>query len=95
MEPYKITIPQHELDDLKWRLSMARITPDPKNVGWDEGTPVQELIKLITYWRDEYDWREHEERLNGLPQYTMELEHGETIHFISGNDEETNEFYQG
>ncbi len=50
-------------------------------VGWDYGTPLGYLRELVEYWRTVYDWREHESRLNELPQFTTAID-GANVHFI-------------
>jgi microsomal epoxide hydrolase len=37
--------------------------------------------ELASYWRDEYDWRVHEARLNGFGQFTNTID-GQRIHFL-------------
>jgi hypothetical protein len=37
--------------------------------------------ELTEYWRDSYDWRAAEERLNGYPQFVTEID-GQEIHFL-------------
>lgn len=39
------------------------------------------LIDLVEYWRSGYDWREHETRLNTVPQFTTEID-GQNVHFL-------------
>ncbi len=48
--------------------------------GWDYGIPLARVQELTEHWRTAYDWREHEEALNVLPQYTTEID-GQTVHF--------------
>jgi microsomal epoxide hydrolase len=56
--------------------------PDaPPGAGWDYGTDVAFLQELVAYWRDSYDWRAHEARLNAFAQYTGPLA-GIELHFI-------------
>ncbi|MFK4083454.1 epoxide hydrolase family protein [Kribbella sp. NPDC020789] len=37
--------------------------------------------ELVTYWRDQYDWRAWERRLNQYPQYTTTID-GTRVHFL-------------
>ena len=39
------------------------------------------MQELCAYWRDEYDWRRYEDRLNALPQFTTRID-GLDIHFL-------------
>src|ERR1700730_6010553 len=62
--PFKILIPDAGLLDLKQRLSRARFADDFPEAGWDYGTNLVYLKSLVDYWRDKYDWRAQEKRLN-------------------------------
>src|SRR5258708_13840267 len=79
--PFKIRVPQEALDDLKRRLASTR-WPERETVGdWSQGVPLQKAQALIAYWRDRYDWRRFEARLNAFPQYPTQID-GLGIHFI-------------
>jgi len=81
IQPFRIDIPQADLDDLHARLARTRWPDDLPDVGWSYGVPVGYLKKLAEYWRTTYDWREWEEKLNELPQFTTEID-GQNIHFL-------------
>ena len=79
--PFKIQVPQEALDDLKLRLVSTR-WPERETVrDWSQGVPLQKAQALIAYWRDKYDWRRLEARLNAFPQYRTQID-GLGIHFI-------------
>lgn len=79
--PFTIDIPQHQLDDLRDRLERPRFAQDLPGVGWDYGTPPAYLQELVSCWKDEYDWRVWEAKLNDYPHFTTEID-GQTIHFL-------------
>lgn len=81
MEPFKIDIPQADLDDLRRRITATRWPEELPGVGWKRGVPLGYLRDLAEYWRGEYDWRSAEAELNQLPQYTTKID-GATIHFL-------------
>ncbi|RKT87209.1 epoxide hydrolase [Saccharopolyspora antimicrobica] len=81
MKPFRIDIPQADLDDLHRRLENTRWPDEVPGAGWARGVPVGYLEELAEYWRDTFDWRAVESRLNELPQYTTEID-GATVHFI-------------
>jgi epoxide hydrolase len=60
-------------------------------VGWSRGVPVGYLEELARYWRDGYDWREWEARLNGLPQFATEID-GQNIRFLHVRSSEAQAF---
>ncbi|MGW4090897.1 epoxide hydrolase family protein [Nocardia sp. NPDC004750] len=79
--PFRIDIPQRQLDDLRARLDATR-WPDPlPGDDWDTGVPTAWLRELVDHWRTGYDWRAAEAQLNSSPQYTTEID-GQTIHFL-------------
>jgi pimeloyl-ACP methyl ester carboxylesterase len=49
--------------------------------GWLYGADLGYMKALVTYWREVYDWRQHEALLNGFKQYTVPLG-GIDLHFI-------------
>src|ERR687897_2691531 len=81
IRPFTIDIPQADLDDLRERLARTRWAADLPDVGWSRGVPVSYLKGLAEYWRDGYDWRVHERKLNSYPQFTTEID-GQNIHFL-------------
>ncbi|GAB3536320.1 epoxide hydrolase [Arthrobacter tecti] len=87
--PFTINIPQGEIDDLRRRLTAARL-PDPlpqaanewgASSEWDRGVPQDWLAALADYWRDGFDWQAYEQRLNDIPQFTTTVD-GQTLHFV-------------
>ncbi len=81
IQPFRIEIPQSDLDDLRERLARTRWPDALPGVGWSYGVPLDYLKELAAYWRDGYDWRAWEAKLNELPQYVTEID-GQSIHFL-------------
>ena len=80
-EPFRIDVPQAELDDLAERLARTRWPDELPGAGWSYGVHKDYLIDLVEHWRTGYDWREHEARLNEVPQFTTTID-GQNIHFL-------------
>jgi len=79
--PFQFRVPQDALDDLKRRLKYTR-WPERETVGdWSQGVPLAKAQALIAYWRDKYNWRRFEARVNALPQYRTQID-GLGFHFI-------------
>jgi epoxide hydrolase len=79
--PFRIEVPEADLDDLRERLRRTR-WPEPETVtDWSQGVPLGYLQDLCRYWSEGYDWRAAEARLNALPQFRTEVG-GLAIHFI-------------
>jgi len=81
IEPFTIETAQSELDELRDRLARTRWPSELADVGWSRGAPLGYLRELAEYWRTEYDWRQHEARLNRLPQFTTTID-GANVHFL-------------
>jgi epoxide hydrolase len=79
--PFKIDIPQSQLDDLKARLVLTRFPEKEIVDDWDQGIPLAYVKDLTAYWRDHYDWRRCEAALNAYPHFLMEID-GLDIHFM-------------
>jgi pimeloyl-ACP methyl ester carboxylesterase len=81
IQPFRIQIPQPDLDYLNDRLATARWPGDLPGTGWTRGIPLADLQELASYWHKHYDWRAAETNLNAYPQFTTEID-GQTIHFL-------------
>jgi epoxide hydrolase len=81
IRPFRVVIPQADLDDLAERLARTRWPDELPGVGWSRGVPLSYLRDLTDYWRDGYDWRVQEAELNRFPQSTTTID-GQPIHFL-------------
>jgi pimeloyl-ACP methyl ester carboxylesterase len=81
IRPFRIDVPQADLDDLAERLARTRFPAPLPGDGWDTGVPVAYLRDLVEYWRSRYDWRTQEAALNEHPQFTTVID-GQPIHFL-------------
>ncbi len=87
--PFTIAVPQAELDDLKRRLAATRWPEREPVDDWSQGVPLARLQALVAYWRDRYDWRKCEARINAFPQFRTEID-GLNIHFIHARSKHAN-----
>ena len=81
IKPFHLAIPDPVLDDLRARLAHTR-WPERETVRDEtQGVPLAEAQALCAYWRDNYDWRACEAKLNAFGQYRTEID-GLGIHFL-------------
>ncbi|AGZ40757.1 epoxide hydrolase 1 [Actinoplanes friuliensis DSM 7358] len=81
IRPRPFAVSDDALDDLRERLRRTR-WPEPEPVqDWSQGVPSRRLRALCAYWRDSYDWRACEARLNALDPSTTHID-GLDIHFL-------------
>ncbi|HEU4897402.1 MAG TPA: epoxide hydrolase [Actinomycetota bacterium] len=81
IRPFRLDVPQADLDDLRERLARTRWPGELPGAGWEAGVPLGYLKDLVAYWHTSYDWRAHEARLNEFPQFTTVID-GQNVHFL-------------
>ncbi|WP_433732125.1 epoxide hydrolase family protein [Nocardia sp. CA-129566] len=81
IRPFRIDIPQADVDDLIDRLARIRWSAQLPGQGWERGVPVAYLKELAEYWRTGYDWRAQEAALNEFPQFITEIDSLD-VHFL-------------
>jgi microsomal epoxide hydrolase len=80
-EPFRLHVEQRAIDDLRARLALTRFPDQAPGEPWAYGTDVAYLRELVAYWRDGFDWRAQEARLNTFAQYKAPV-HGIDLHFL-------------
>jgi pimeloyl-ACP methyl ester carboxylesterase len=92
IRPFRVEIPQQSLDDLRDRLNRVRWAAEvPGPAPEDYGVPLASVQRLAEYWRDRYDWRAAQARLNSRPQFVTEID-GQDIHFLHVRSPEPDAF---
>jgi pimeloyl-ACP methyl ester carboxylesterase len=81
IERFEIRVDDSVLDDLRNRLASTRLPDQIDGTGWEYGIPVDYVRELVEYWRDTFDWRAQEARLNELAHFRTSID-GQSIHFI-------------
>ncbi|KAL1722882.1 Alpha/Beta hydrolase protein [Schizophyllum commune] len=90
--PYKINVSDEQIALLKAKLDLAVLPDELDDAGWDYGTPLGDVSRLVDYWKNGFDWKEQERAINdALPQFTRDIEvdgHGKLdIHYIHQRSE--------
>ena len=81
IEPFAVHVDDAVLEDLRHRLALTRFPDQIAGTGWEYGTPIAYVHELVEHWRDTYDWRAQEARLNALDHFRTEID-GQSIHFV-------------
>jgi pimeloyl-ACP methyl ester carboxylesterase len=83
--PFRINIPQAEINDLHNRLAGTRwpipVPGRDDRTDFSRGIPLVYLKELADYWRDGFDWRAQEAKLNEYEQFTTVVD-GQTFHVV-------------
>src|SRR6516225_7234054 len=69
VEKRVLAVPDAAIADLRERLARTRLPDATPGAPWAYGTDVAWLAGLLAYWRERFDWRAAEARLNQFPQY--------------------------
>ena len=79
--PFSIHVDDSVIADLHRRLQNTR-WPETETVDdWSQGAPLAYVQDVCRYWREDFDWRASERRLNRFSQFTTRLDELD-IHFI-------------
>src|SRR4051812_17951513 len=81
IRPFTIAIQQDAVEDLRERLARTRLPQAAPGDDWTYGVPNAYLAPVIAEWKDDFDWRAQEARMNRFPHYLTEID-GQTVHFI-------------
>ncbi|KAH9018195.1 alpha/beta-hydrolase [Lactarius deliciosus] len=72
-EPFKIAVSDDDLALLKRKLDDTRLPDEINAAEWAYGAPLADIKRLADRWKDGYDWRAHERKLNALPMFTRTI----------------------
>jgi pimeloyl-ACP methyl ester carboxylesterase len=87
--PFTIRIPDEVLSDLTTRIRNTRWPTRAPGTAWAQGTDLEYLKRLLSYWADGFDWRAQERRLNRFAHFRAEL--GDIhVHFVHERAREGN-----
>jgi len=78
---FEIRVDDAVLADLRDRLGRTRFPDQVDGTGWEYGLPVDYLRELVASWRDDFDWRAEEARLNELDHFRTSID-GQSVHFV-------------
>ncbi|XP_056213640.1 epoxide hydrolase 1 isoform X3 [Falco biarmicus] len=72
--PFKVETTEGELSDLFRRLDQARLTEPLENSCFHYGTNSVYLRKVVSYWKNEFNWKKQVEILNKYPQFKTKIQ---------------------
>ena len=81
VKPFTLVVPDEVLAQIRQRVADYPWHEMPEDGGWAYGTNLDYLKEFCSYWVEKYDWRAHEERINGFDHFTTPVD-GVDIHFI-------------
>ena len=78
-KPFTLRVSDEDIEDLRARLARTRFPDQAPDRPWAYGADLDYLRDLVPYWRDRFDWRAQEAKLNAFPQFMVPL-HGIDLH---------------
>ncbi|MCY9782298.1 epoxide hydrolase 1 [Nocardiopsis sp. EMB25] len=85
LTPFRVDISRADVDDLRHRLAHTRwpipVPGRDDRADFSRGIPLVYLKELAEYWREGFDWRAQEEKLNEYQQFTTVVD-GQTFHVV-------------
>lgn len=78
---FRVTTSDQELEDLYRRIDLTRPFPSLEDSQFNYGFNSQYLQKVVSYWRNEFDWRKQVDKLNQYPHFKIKIE-GIDIHYL-------------
>jgi epoxide hydrolase len=81
IERFAIHVDDAAIADLDARLASTRFGDQLAGSGWELGVPNDYLRALAATWRDAFDWRAAEARLNSFDHFRTVID-DQSIHFV-------------
>lgn len=78
---FRLNVPDADIADLRDRLARTRFPDQAPDAPWAYGTDLGYMRDLVAYWRQDFDWRAWEAKLNAFPQFKVAL-HGIDLHYL-------------
>ena len=79
--PFKVSIPDSELVDLKQRLDRFRQCESFERTNFEYGMNSQTLNLVVDYWKKDFNWKKCERLLNEYQHFKVKLE-GIDVHYV-------------
>lgn len=81
IRPFNIETTTEEIDDLHRRIDQTRSFPALEESQFNYGFNSGYLEKVVSYWRNNFDWRKQVEILNKYPHFKTKID-GIDIHYV-------------
>uniref|UniRef100_A0A8C8SLM8 Epoxide hydrolase n=1 Tax=Pelusios castaneus TaxID=367368 RepID=A0A8C8SLM8_9SAUR len=81
VRPFKVETTEAELNDLFRRLDQTRFTEPLEDSYFHYGFNSVYLREVVSYWRNQFNWKKQVEVLNKFPQFKTKIE-GLDVHFV-------------
>lgn len=94
VRPFTISVPEDKIEALNAKLEHAVFPNELTDAKWSMGSPLADVKRLATYWKNNFNWRKTEAKLNEYPQFTVPVSvpgfEALEIHFIHQRSQRAN-----
>lgn len=73
VQPFTLSVSDADLELLRKKLEITRFPDEVEGAGWDYGVQLADVQRLVARWKDGYDWRAAEAKINEIPQFTTNV----------------------
>lgn len=81
IRPFKVSTSDEEIEDLNRRIDLTRPVPSLEDSRFHYGFNSQYLQRVVSYWRNDFDWRKQVDKINQYPHFKTKIE-GIDIHYL-------------
>ena len=81
IEEFVVKVSEKDIDLLNKKIDLTR-WPDEINENWSHGNDLNFLKSFMDYWKTDFDWRKHEDKLNQVGSFKYLSKSGLKIHFL-------------
>ncbi|XP_013884585.1 epoxide hydrolase 1 [Austrofundulus limnaeus] len=81
IRPFKVTTSEEELEDLHRRIDQTRPVSSLEDSQFHYGFNSHCLQTVVSYWRNDFDWRRQVDKLNQYPHFKTNIE-GIDVHYL-------------
>ncbi|XP_076128434.1 epoxide hydrolase 1 [Alosa pseudoharengus] len=78
---FMVETSQKEIEDLHRRIDQTRPFPSLEDSQFNYGFNSKVLQKVVTYWRNVFDWKKQVDKINKYPHFKTKIE-GISVHYV-------------
>ena len=87
---FKVSVDESQIEDLHKRIDLIRWPDEINDEMWSLGTKKSFLKDAMHFWKNDFDWRKHENQINDFGSYKFKTKDGLEIHFIHSKSKSEN-----
>jgi microsomal epoxide hydrolase len=81
IKPFKLNIPEKTLQEIYTKVKNYQWHEMPEEGGWKDGSNLDYMKEISSYWVKDFNWRKHETKINKFTNITTIVDDIE-MHFI-------------